>query len=83
MVDVDTIVSPMMKYGLLTLDQQQQLTSLHVTTTKKQQTLCGIVLALGEVHVDKFLQCLSETSSYEPHNTLVKKIKCEYNILMW
>jgi len=78
-VDVDTIVPPMMARGLLTLNQQQQLTSSQSTAAKKQQTLCGIVLALSEVHVDSFLQCLSDTSSYEPHNTLVRKINCKCN----
>ena len=74
-VDVDTIVSSMMKHGLLTLGQYQQLTSGYITNANKLHTLCGIVLALSEDHVDKFLQCLSDTSYYGPHNSLLNKIK--------
>ena len=74
-VDVDTIVSRMMTYGLLTLGQYQQLTSGYTTNANKLHTLCGIVLALSEDHVDKFLQCLSDTSYYRPHNSLLNKIK--------
>ena len=74
-VDVDTIVSQMMTYGLLTLGQYQQLTSGYTTNANKLHTLCGIVLALSEDHVDKFLQCLSDTSYYGPHNSLLDKIK--------
>ena len=61
-IDVDTIVSRMMTYGLLTMDQYQQLTSGYTTDANKLYALWGIVYGRIEYHVDRFLQCLSYAS---------------------
>lgn len=74
-LDVDTIVLPMVKYGLLTQGQQDYLSNpVHTSTTKKNK-LCSIILALDDNCVKKFLQCLSETSDYDPHKQLLHKIR--------
>ena len=69
-----TILPNLISHGLLSPDQQERLNHPLLTPTKKQQELCGILLRLNEDRVEKFLQCLSETSSYDPHKQLLNKI---------
>ena len=73
-VNVDLILLPMVKEGLLTPHQWQCLSSVCQTTSEKQQKLCSIVLELPESCVDKFISCLSETSYYEPHKQLYDEL---------
>ena len=72
-----TILTNLISCGLLTLEQQDYLIHPNLTSFEKQQKLCGILLRLDEECVKKFLQCLSETSSYGPHEQLLKKIRCK------
>ena len=74
-LDVDTIVLPMVKYGLLTQGQEDYLSNAVHTSTAKRKKLCSIILSLGDSCVKKFLWCLSETSDYDPHNQLLHKIR--------
>ena len=76
-VDMATILPNLISHGLLTPEQQECLNHPMLTPTKKQQELCGILLRLNEDRVKKFLQCLSETSSYDPHKQLLNKICCK------
>ena len=71
---MDVILPLMVQKGLVTPDQQQYLSSPYHTTSEKQQKLCCIVLELPESCVDKFINCLSETSNYEPHKQLHDKL---------
>ena len=74
-MDVDSIQMHMIQYGLLTKAQQEYLSSPANTSFAKGQKLCTIVLSFDESCVEKFLQCLSETSHYEPHRELLQKIR--------
>ena len=69
-VDVDLILPMMVQEGLVTPAQQQFLSSPLHTRDEKQQKLYSIVLELPEDCVDQFINCLSETSQYEPHKKL-------------
>ena len=62
-------------YGLLTKAQQEYLSSPANTPCAKRQNLCTIMLFFDESCVEKFLQCLSESSHYEPHRELLQKIR--------
>ena len=73
-VNVGFILLPMIQEGLLTPHQQQYLSSVCHTASEKQQKLCSIVLELPESCVDKFINCLSETSDYEPHKQLYDEL---------
>jgi len=74
-VDVNTILPPLMSRGLLTPEQVDYFSSSHDGEVVKQQKLSVIIVKLSEEFVEKFLQCLESTSHYEPHNTLLKKIR--------
>ena len=76
-----TILPNLISYGLLTPKQLADLTHPQHTTFEKQQILRGIILQLNEKCVKKFLQCLSETSSYDPHKQLLDKIHCKHLLL--
>ena len=65
----------MVKNGLLSSSQHQYLLNPYHTITEKQNKLTCIAVTLSEDCVEKFLQCLEETSDYEPHETLLKKIR--------
>ena len=80
-IDVVTILPNLISYGLLTTKQQSDLTYSHYSPFEKQQILREIILQLNEKCVKKFLQCLSETSSYDPHKQLLDKIRCEHLLL--
>ena len=73
-VDVNTILPFMVQESIVSPDQQQYLSSPNHTTCEKQQKLCSIVLELPESCVDKFINCLSETSNYEPHKQLYDEL---------
>ena len=73
-VDVDLISPLMVQEGLVTPNQFQYLNSLYNTASKKQQKLYSIVIELPEDCVDKFVQCLHETSDYKPHKQLYDKL---------
>ena len=75
LLDVDTILVWMIKYGLLTPDQQDYLSNLVYTPTNKKRKLCSIILSLNSSCVKNFLKCLSETSNYDPHKQLLQKIR--------
>ena len=77
-VDVDTILTNLISHGLLTLEQQEYLNHPQRTSFEKRQRLCEVLLRLNEECVKKFLQCLSETSDYAPHEQLLNKIQCKY-----
>ena len=81
-VDVGTISTHLISHGLLTPEQQDDLIDPNLNSSKKRQKLCEILLRLNEECVKKFLQCLSETSSYSPHEQLLNKIRCKYHQCM-
>ena len=64
----------MVQEGLVTPNQFQYLNSSYHTTSEKQQKLCSIVIKLPEDCVDKFVQCLHETSDFKPHKQLYDKL---------
>lgn len=74
---METILPNLTSHGLLTPEQREYLNHSVFTATQKQQKLCGVLLRLNEKCVKKFLQCLSETSSYDPHKQLLTKIQCK------
>ena len=74
-VDVITILPNLVSHGLLTPKQRDYLTNPLHSSAEKQQELCGILLRLNERSVKKFLQCLSETSDYDPHKQLLSKLQ--------
>ena len=74
-VDVGTILPNLISHGLLTPNQRDYLTHPLRTPAETKQELCGILLSLNERSVKKFLQCLSETSDYDPHKQLLNKIQ--------
>ena len=79
-VDVDYILPMMEQEGLVTPDQQQFLSSPYNTTIKEQQELTSIVIELPEDCVNKFIHCLLETITYDPHRLLCDKlckVQCE------
>ena len=45
------------------------------TSLEKQNKLTTLVLSLQEDCADKFVDCLSQTADYAPHDTLLKKIQ--------
>ena len=65
----------MMNYGLLTREQQEYLCNPAHTPCAKGRKLCTIILSFNESCVKKFIQCLAETSDYEPHRELLQKIR--------
>lgn len=73
-VNVDIILPMMIQQGLVSADQQQYLSNPYHTMSMKQQKLCGIILELPESCVDQFMNCLSETSDYQPHKQLHDKL---------
>ena len=74
-VDLGTILPNLISHGLLTPNQREHLTHPLRTSAETKQELCGILLSLDERCVKKFLQCLSETSDYNPHKQLLNKIQ--------
>ena len=74
-VDVETVLPYMVKNGLLSSSQHQDLLNPYHTSNAKKHQLTCIIVTLDEDCVEKFLQCLEETSHYEPHETLLKKIR--------
>jgi len=72
---VPIILPYLISHGLLTPDQQDYLTHSAFTTSEKRQKLCVILLRLDESGIKKFLQCLSETSDYDPHKQLLEMIQ--------
>ena len=73
-VDVTAILPYMVQNGLLTSNQHQYFLNPYHTSDEKQRELACIVVTSSEDCVEKFLQCLLETSDYEPHEKLLKKI---------
>ena len=73
-VNVDLILPMMVQEGLVTPEQQQFLSSLYHTAWQKQQMLCSIVIVMSEDCVEKFRNCLLQTSDYEPHKELHDKL---------
>ena len=60
---------------LLTDAQQDTLSKESSTLSyKKQYLLCNVLMKFTEGSVDKFLECLKETSNYGPHDELLKII---------
>ena len=74
-IDVDTILPFMVKYGLLTSNEHQYFLHPYHTPNDKQNKLTCIAVTASEDGVEKFLLCLEETRHYEPHETLLKKIR--------
>ena len=74
-VNVDVILPLMIQEGLVSVGEQQDLSSVFHSMAVKQQKLCSIILALPEGCVNKFLRCLFETKHYEPHKLLYDKLQ--------
>ena len=74
-IDIDTILPYMVKNSLLTSNDHQYFLNQYHTSHEKQQKFTCIVVTANEGSVEKFLECLSETSHYEPHEILLKKIR--------
>lgn len=74
-IDVNTILPHMVKNGLLSSSQHQYFLNPYHTTNDKQNKLTCIAVTINEDCVERFLKCLEETSDYEPHETLLKKIR--------
>jgi len=72
------ILPYLISYGLLTPEQQDYLIHSAYTPFDKRQKLCSILLRLDESGVKKFLQCLSETSYYDPHKQLLEIIQSKH-----
>ena len=73
-INVDRILPSLVSNGLVTLHDQQCLSNPVYTDVQKQHKLAFLIVSLKEDCVKKFLQCLSETRDYEPHNTLFEKL---------
>lgn len=65
----------MVQKGLLTSSQHEYLLNPYHTSDDKQRKLTCIVVTASEDYVERFLECLKETSIYEPHEVLLKKIQ--------
>lgn len=74
-VDVATILPSLMSCGLVTTDEVGYFNDQHVLSPDKQRKLGSIIVTLSEDYVEKFMCCLEETRDYDPHNTLLKKIR--------
>lgn len=75
-VDISTIQPHLIKRGLINkTDHEYFLNSLH-TPTDKRSKLIFLIISLPESCVEKFLDCLSQTShDYAPHGSLLEKIR--------
>lgn len=73
-VDVDTILPSLMSQRLLTRDHIDYFNNPHVSRIQRQRKMGFILAMLDEECVKKFLQCLSSTSDYGPHESLLKRI---------
>ena len=75
-VDPNEILSHLLSRGLLTDTQMDTLSSTNNLnfSEKKNYLLCNVLLKLSEDNVDKFLECLKDTSGYGPHDELLKTI---------
>jgi len=73
-VDIETILPFLISYGLITPSDQGYFYSLAPTYVEKLQKLTCLIVSLNEECVEKFLECLSETSYYAPHSSLFEKI---------
>ena len=74
-VDVQTIVPWMITHGLVTSHDKAYFYNPYHNSVEKQHKLMCLVLSLNEDCVEKFLECLSQTSDYAPHGTLLEKIR--------
>ena len=77
-VNIPTILTLLMKHGLISrLDQDYFMNQTH-TDMEKQNRLTCLVVSLNEECADKFLECLSQSAvDYAPHGTLLKKIQSD------
>ena len=74
-VNPTAILPNLIAKGLVT-DAQQDILSNSTQTLSdlKQYLLCNVLLKFPEGSVDKFIECLRETSNYDPHDELLKII---------
>ena len=78
------ILPSLIAKGLLTDDQRDVLSHQNQTNSaKKEYLLCNVLLKFTKESVNKFLDCLRETSHYEPHNELLKIICGKYIVHMY
>ena len=74
LVDVQTILPWLTKHGLVTRFDLEYFTSSYYTSVEKQHRLMCLAISLNEKCVEKFLECLSQTSNLAPHGELLEKI---------
>jgi len=76
-LDPDTILPNLEAKRLLSETHRGQLVDKHSSKYEKRQYLLfSVLLQLSESHVQKFLDCLKETSTdYAPHEELLKIIQ--------
>ena len=74
-VDVPTILPLLIQHGLITRHDNDYFIHHSYTNAEKQSKLTCLVVSLNEDYVDKFLDCLSQTSNFAPHDTLWNKIQ--------
>ena len=74
-MDVPTILPFLIKHGLITRHDNDYFISQAYTNVEKQSKLTCLVVSLHEDCIDKFVDCLSQTADYAPHDTLLKKIQ--------
>ena len=73
-VNVGEILPVLISHGLLTRSDHDYFTSKVHTHAEKLERLTCLVVSLNEDCVEKFLDCLSKTADYAPHDSLLKKI---------
>ena len=80
--DLSIILPHLISCGLLTIEQREYLTHGAYTLSDKQQKLLNILLSLDENGIKRFLQCLSNTSDFEPHKRLLENIQGKHMHLL-
>ena len=74
-VDISTILPFLIKHGLINRHDNEYFMNPVHTSVEKQCKLTTLVVSLNEDCVDKFVDCLSQTSDFAPHDTLLKTIQ--------
>ena len=74
-VEPSLILPHLLGKGLVTAVQVENLSDKNqISSAKKEYLLCNVLIRLSEKNVNKFVECLKETSNYDPHNELLRII---------
>ena len=74
-VDISTILPFLIKHGLISCHDNDYFMSPAHTSVEKQCKLTTLIASLNEDCADKFIDCLSQTSDFAPHDALLKTIQ--------